>query len=234
MEKRARILLKLAIVAVLSLLFIWLVYTDEKVLQLKQPEGEMISAKDVSVLLTELKEAGAAGIDEDVLALIRDVLTEESDGLRYQAYLEILEILSRHSISAEQGKALKQKLTYKNRYKKEFYLLKKDWYDIYGQILAFYGLEDVIREEKITILCGGENLADGSLAEHELIDTDESSLIGIDGSVYIGVGENVRNLQFISLKAYVRGNRILTPVKFLQDRSTLKNEIGRASCRERV
>ena len=223
MEKRARILLKLAIVAVLSLLFIWLVYTDEKVLQLKQPEGEMISAKDVSVLLTELKEAGAAGIDEDVLALIRDVLTEESDGLRYQAYLEILEILSRHSISAEQGKALKQKLTYKNRYKKEFYLLKKDWYDIYGQILAFYGLEDVIREEKITILCGGENLADCSLAEHELIDTDESSLIGIDGSVYIGVGENVRNLQFISLKAYVRGNRILTPVKFLQDRSTLKN-----------
>ena len=122
MEKRARILLKLAIVAVLSLLFIWLVYTDEKVLQLKQPEGEVISAKDVSVLLTELKEAGAAGIDEDVLALIRDVLTEESDGLRYQAYLEILEILYRHSISAEQGKALKQKLTYKNRYKKEFYL----------------------------------------------------------------------------------------------------------------
>ena len=39
MEKRARILIKLIAVAVLSGLFIWLVYKDETVLQLKQPEG---------------------------------------------------------------------------------------------------------------------------------------------------------------------------------------------------
>ena len=71
MEKRARILMKLAVVAVLTLLFIWLIYTDEKVLQLIQPEGEGVSTKDVLVLLTEMKEAGADGIDGEVLGRFR-------------------------------------------------------------------------------------------------------------------------------------------------------------------
>ncbi len=79
--------MKLAIVAVLSLLFIWLVYTDEKVLQLKHPRGGDFGKRRVGPA-HRIEGSGAAGIDEDVLALIRDVLTEESDGLRYQAYLE--------------------------------------------------------------------------------------------------------------------------------------------------
>ena len=57
MEKRARILIKLIAVAVLSGLFIWLVYKDETVLQLKQPEGELIRAEDVELLVRELTAA---------------------------------------------------------------------------------------------------------------------------------------------------------------------------------
>ena len=56
MQKRARILFKLILTAVLSLLFIWLIYTDEKVLQkhLTQPQGELVRAEDVMILAGEL------------------------------------------------------------------------------------------------------------------------------------------------------------------------------------
>ena len=59
MQKRARILFKLILTAVLSLLFIWLIYTDEKVLQkhLTQPQGELVRAEDVMILAGELGKA---------------------------------------------------------------------------------------------------------------------------------------------------------------------------------
>ena len=161
MERRLRIWIKVIIVAVLSLLFIWLIYTDEKVLQLEQPEGEPVLAEDVLVLLTELKEAGAAGITDGTIAPIRDILAEKEDGsyLQYKDYLEILDILSQGAGTTEDGPEPLEKLTYKNKYRGSFYLLKKDWYKSYEQIVRFYGMEEVIRKEKIEILCGSRSLA---------------------------------------------------------------------------
>ena len=216
MEKRARILMKLAVVAVLTHLFIWLIYTDEKVLQLIQPEGEGVSTKDVLVLLTEMKEAGADGIDGEVLGQIQEALWQETDILQYRNYMEVLEILSKNGRFAGEGESLKEKLTYKNKYKEDFYLLKKDWYESYERLLAFYGLQDIIREEKLEILCGSLDMAG-----EEVI--GEKCLLDVNGKVYTRVGENVRELQFITVKAYVRDDRLLTLTAELPGETTLEN-----------
>ena len=62
--------------------------------------------------------------------------------------MEVLEILSKNGRFAGEGESLKEKLTYKNKYKEDFYLLKKDWYESYERLLAFYGLQDIIKSWK--------------------------------------------------------------------------------------
>ena len=230
MEKRARIGIKIVIAVVLSLLFIWLIYTDEKVLQLEQPEGELILAKDAWILLREFKEAGENSFDEDVLAAIEEVFlcaenadtdgmdesNNKSGNISYGDYLKILELLPSNGKSNEDMKTLREKITYKNKYRNSFYLLKKDWFDSYERILEFYGLEDVIKEEKIEILCNSGNLVGEETIEDEC-------LLDVDGQVYIGVNEDFHTLQFESVRAYVRDNRLLCVENFLRDKSTLEN-----------
>ena len=126
MEKRARILIKLIAVAVLSGLFIWLVYKDETVLQLKQPEGELVRAEDVELLVRELTAASTGKINEEVVDayFIKD-FKEETEYVSYDAYELLLDCILEKDDSGETGK-LRESITYKKKYRGEFFLLKKD------------------------------------------------------------------------------------------------------------
>ena len=125
MEKRARILIKLIAVAVLSGLFIWLVYKDETVLQLKQPEGELVRAEDVELLVRELTAASTGKINEEVVDayFIKD-FKEETEYVSYDAYELLLDCILEKDDSGETGK-LRESITYKKKYRGEFFLLKK-------------------------------------------------------------------------------------------------------------
>ena len=65
MEKQLRIFGKLALTAVLVILFIWLITKDKTLWQLKQPAGETARLSDVRILTMELLEAGAGVVDGD-------------------------------------------------------------------------------------------------------------------------------------------------------------------------
>lgn len=58
MDKQIRIIVKLGLVIVLTVLLIWLIDTDKNVLQIKQPEGELVTSSDVWILVSELELAG--------------------------------------------------------------------------------------------------------------------------------------------------------------------------------
>ena len=174
MQKRARILFKLILTAVLSLLFIWLIYTDEKVLQkhLTQPQGELVRAEDVMILAGELGKAlddsGRETVLEGELKAFQNQYFPQSESgpaqyVSYEAYIGLLDLLlkkdgdeSRAGQGGEDG--LLKNITYENEYEDEFFLLKDDWYDSFGRILKFYGLEDVIRLMDVPVLCGNQNL----------------------------------------------------------------------------
>lgn len=210
MERQTRIFVKLALVIVLTVLFIWLIDTDKNVLQIKQPEGEFVSSSDVWILVNEL---GLAGIntDNDFMEEIH-MLTGSEEYLSYGTYVKILDGL----LGGTDQVYEKEKILYKNKYKEEFFVLKKDWYNGYEVILASLGLGGSISEEKVDILCGG-----GQLVGEKLI--NEGCLLGKNMEEYLYVSEDFADLNFVSVKAYVRENRLLTLMEILPDKSVLEN-----------
>lgn len=222
MEKKARVLFKLILTAVLSLLLIWLIYTDEKVLQkhLTQPEGEPIKAEDVLILTGEfcqaLWDSGSGQITEDDFQDFREQYftdsTIETGQLSYDTYLKFLDLI----IGNTEGSGLKEKLTYKEKYEEDFFLLKEDWYYSYDQLLKYYGLEEVIRQDEITILCGNQNLVGTETI-------GDGCVLALGGRVYDYSSKDFADLVFTKVKAYARENRLLTLISFLPEKNTIPN-----------
>lgn len=216
MEKKERILLKLIAVAVLSGLFIWLVYKDETVLQLKQPEGELMKAEDVELLIRELIDAGAGHIDREAVdAFFMEDFKEDTEYISYDAYELLLDCILGKDDNEKTGD-LRKNITYKKKYRGEFFLLKKDWYHSFERLAAFYGLSEVLREEKVDILCGS-----ASLAGKEQI--GEDCVLLRDGSVYTCLSRELKELEFTTVKAYVHGERLVTLVEETAAGSSLSN-----------
>ncbi|NBJ91951.1 SpoIID/LytB domain-containing protein [Parablautia muri] len=217
MKKSDRILVKVIAVVVLALLFIWLIYKDETFFQLEQPEGAFMPAGDVKILLDELVQAGAKGIDISTLREYGDrYLTLEAEGISYDTYCLLLECLLGKEGQSEKNDRFRDDILYKKKYKGEFLLLKEDWYDSYDKLIAFFGLEDVIRVETVEILCGNSALE----GEKRL---EDGCLLGRDGSVYTYASDQFAGLSFTSLRAYVHGERLLTLLECLPDEGSLKN-----------
>lgn len=211
MEKNVRIFIKLVVVILLTALFIWLIYTDERVLQLEQPEGELIQSSDVLILLKEFAQVSGRQIDSGVLEKI-SAFSEAEKYLNYDTYMEILDCV----LGEEDQSYEKEKITYKNKYRGEFFLLKKDWYNSYEIILAYYGLTDFIQLDTVEVLGGSELLTGEKTLEDE-------SLLGKDGKVYTCISKEFMNLKYTKAKAYVRENRLLTLVEILPEKCILEN-----------
>lgn len=230
MEKRARILFKLILTAVLTLLFLWLIYRDEKLLQrhLTQPEGEPIAAEDVQILTKELCQAlgeqGQGMIPERELDSFWNQYFElentQSQPLSYQAYTELLPILTgdddRETDARKQEETLREKLTYENKYEEDFFFLKSDWYDSFTQLLKHYGLEETIQIQEIPILCGNQNLVGTE-------SVGDNCLLDVKGRVYTYISSAFSSLKFTTAKACVRDNRLLTLLSLAPTRQTLSN-----------
>lgn len=216
MEARIRIFIKMILAMVLGFLLIWLIYTDEKKIKMTQPEGELMMVQDVKILLRELAEAGAGGIDKKSLeGLLDNFFTDESEQLSYEGYLKILDYLLPEEGQSGESDRLKDKITY-NKYKDNFFVLKEDWYKSFEQLIKYFGLEETFKQEKIEIICGGKNLA----GEEEI---GEGCLLAAGGKVYTYLSQDFAELEFTSVNAYVRENRLLTLLDIVPDKTLLKN-----------
>ena len=211
MEKDVRIFIKLVAVIVLTALFIWLIYTDERVLQLKQPSGELIPASDVLILLKEFEQISGRQIDSGLLEKING-FSEAEEYLDYDTYMEILDCI----LGKEEQSYEKEKITYKDKYRGGFFLLKKDWYNSYEVILSSYGLTDFIRLETVEVLGGSELFTGEKILE-------DTHLLGKDGKVYTCLSKELMDLKYTKAKVYVRENRLLTLVEILPGKSVLEN-----------
>lgn len=217
MKKNERIFLKIAVIFVLTILFIYLVYQDEKVYQLSQPEGELAKTDDVRILVGELQKNSAGRIDAAALTeLTEKYLGEDKSYISYTVYLELLDCLAGREGQSEESDRLRESITYKDKYKGEFFVLQKDWYDSFAKLIKFYGLEEEIKEEKVDILCGNSNLA----GERQI---EDNCLLGRDGRVRPFVSEDFSSLKFITVNAYVSGDTLLTLRKTVADKSELEN-----------
>lgn len=231
MGKRTRILFKLILTAVLSLLLVWLIYTDENILQkhLTQPEGDLAETEDVLILTQELCQAlwdsGRDLIRENDLENFRSQYfgtgKELPQYISYEAYIELLDLLTgsneqTDSASQTPAEILREKLTYENKYEADFFLLENDWLSAFRQILKFYGLENAIQVEDVAVLCSNQNLVGTETI-------GDGCLLDSGGRVYSYISKAFADLKFTTVKAYVRENRLLTLISLMPDESRLSN-----------
>lgn len=213
MGKKMRIWIKLMLAALLAVLLIWLIYTDENILQLEQPIGELVLESDVKILVSELIEAGVTEIDETALEEFwKKHPNENVEGVNYSTYQELITCL----LKEEKDTEFYRQLLFERKYRDEFLLLKSDWYDKYQKLLIYYGLGDVIKEETVTILCGGDKVVGEQQVEGE-------KLLVATGQIMEPVSQELRTMELIAVKTYVHENRLLTLVQKLSDVSTLNN-----------
>ncbi|MDE7285643.1 MAG: SpoIID/LytB domain-containing protein, partial [Lachnospiraceae bacterium] len=159
----------------------------------------------------------AGRIDAAALAeLIKKYMGEEDAYLSYEGYMELVDCVIGREGQPEEGDRLRKSLTYKDRYREDFFVLKRDWYDSYAKLIKFYGLDQIIKAEKFEIICGN-----GDLVGTERI--GENCLLGKDGNVYPFISEDFSALRFVTVKAYTNGDALLTLVDVLSDKSKLDN-----------
>ncbi len=217
MKKDSRILLKIVAVVILTLLFIWLVYKDERTFQMTQPEGALAEAGDMKILIREMQKSGAGFADEETLnRLLENAFQEEGEPVSYDSYLTILESMLGKGGQGQETDGLKKSLTYKERYQKDFFLLKEDWYNSFEKLIDFYGLKEQFQRKKIEILCGNSELA----GEEKI---GEGKLLSGDGTIYDFASDRFADLKFITINAYVKENTLLTLADKLSDKGSLSN-----------
>ena len=207
MRSGFRIWLKVFLMIIMAGALIWLIYKDETFWQLKQPEGEMVKLSDVRILTEELALAGAAGVDEKQLEEFWKQQSEAgADDLSYGTYKELLMILGQKD----------KELWYEKKYRDEFKLLKKDWYESYDKLLTLMDMEETIRLEKITLLCGN----DGIVGEKKL---EEGLILAQNEMTYLPISEEFIGKNFQTIEAYVHGERLLSFYQECTDEQQITN-----------
>lgn len=214
---------KILMVIVLSCLFVFLIDTDREKFQLTQPAGDTAKAEEVLILIEELVLAGITPANEtgyrEVIEQLKLLETADpSNYITYDLYCRIWE-----SFFVEEGKKKNNgwkevfdNISYKNKYKEEFSVLREDWYQSYDTVLEYYDLQEEIRVKKIEILCGSEQLTDKTALE-------EKELLDASGKKYTYLSGGFSGLSYTVVSAYVREDRLLTCKEMLPDDFCLGN-----------
>ncbi len=195
MKKNSKVLGKIVLIIVCTACFVWLIQKDKTFFQLKQPAGETISYEDVVILMrAALEELDAEKSRINTKLLLEWLLPAESGNtdkmLTYEVYLGLL------SIWKEKERELYETYTYPQKYRKEFYLLKEDWYRFFEAFLDYSGLKARIKKKQVNIVSGKENLSGETMGENYLL-TD-------GGEVIYYHSPQLKECNFTSVIAYVR------------------------------
>lgn len=215
MGRRAKILRKLMITAMLAVLFIWLIGRDRNDQQIQQPKGELTLASDVLILIRELADAGALPADQAGYEALIGELEEKADRqeyIAYEMYCQICKVFLEEAVYKE----LSEKILYPDRYREEFLMLQEDWYQGFEVLLEYYALQDVICQKRLEILGNAWNMA----GEKKL---KEGQLVAKDGSVYTSLSKEAAALSYTVIVAYVREECLLTLVEEQSEAVLLQN-----------
>ena len=223
MKRNRKNWLKILAVLIFTALFIFLIYTDKTKLQLLQPEGEAARAGEVLFLTEELVLAGGIPADKAAYEAVRERLVaikeETTDNyIDYELYCRLWTAFLGEEKKGqdEMLSDLYDKILYKGKYKEEFYVLRQDWYQSYDEVLRFWGLQEVIRKQKIELLCTGDKV----IGENP---PKEGEILDVSGQKYIYISEDFEDLCFTAVWAYVREERLIVCREVLKESFSLNN-----------
>mgnify|MGYP002510384173 CR=1 FL=1 len=214
MKYDAKMLIKLSLIF-FGLLFLVCIWLGRRGQGKQMPEGETIAVQDVRILLDVLdievpeeiwEDGRKAEAEEKEQKDIRDSegadRQESVTGLTYGQYMAICRAVDEGQIGLPD---------FSGRYEADYEMLKSDWYEAYRRLLACYDRESSVWETTVFLL-------------------------GIDREVKEAYTENVsmespyhyESVQFEQnilreMRAYVKGDRLLTVIEVLPGEYTLEN-----------
>lgn len=207
MKNKFRLCGKIVLILLLTGLLLYLIYQDETFFQLQQPQGEMARLEDVRILTQELNSFGGSGFDTQGLKAFWMHFPEGSaEYLDYGTYKELMACLGQE----------KEEFSFERKYREDFTVLAKDWYEAYGKLLGKLGLQEEIRRETLTLLCRNEGLTGDKRLK-------EGAVMDLTGQVYFPISEELKEESFATIEAYVHGDRLLTLVGRLPDEQMIAN-----------
>ncbi len=209
MKEKFRIIIKIVLIIICTCFFVWLIWKDEKVFKLEQPEGEGISISDAMILMKAVAQkeeadyangSNAEGIENWIAGMEKKYEGKTEESILYGDYIELFSFFSFEKEEME-------KLILKDRYKEDFYLLKKDWYASFDKILYISGLDDSITTKEINLLA----------------EITEKTMIDDNGNTYLCKAEGLDDYSFSSVTAYLDGDTLLTVKEKQRKDFTLSN-----------
>lgn len=210
MKKKIRILLKLMLIVVCIVCFVYLMKKDTRVFRMEQPVGEGIEAEDVEILMEAFSEKAVcsgelkAQLSEWQKQVQSEYSGKEKENFLYRDYIKMITLLSDD-----------KQLAMNDKYKEEFYILKEDWYKVYDKLLALYGLEENIKAAEVFILTGNENMAGEKI--------EDDCILSAEGKIYGCRSEKFKNCCFSKVRAYADGDTLLVVREREKDSVALNN-----------
>lgn len=224
MKYDAKLIMKMALIF-FGLLFLVCIWLGRRERIMKAPEGEKITLDDAVILLEALEiqppaEFGLEG-SQDRSARTgnsdtqNDGIKQEAEHLTYSQYMALYEQLGGEKMGLPD---------FTDRYRKDYEMLRDDWYEAYGIMLAHFDTKQSVWETEIFLL---------------KLDTAEQKAYTDNGAMqeaYTYCSTEFESHVLHSMKVYVKENMLLTIASVLPEEYELENvwvaeaEEGKIAC----
>lgn len=201
MKYDAKLIMKMALIF-FGLLFLVCIWLGKRERIMKAPEGEKITCDDAVILLEALEIQPPAEL-------------ETAGNLTYSQYMDVYEQLDGELIGMPD---------FTDRYRKDYEMLRDDWYEAYGIMLAHFDTKQSVWETEIFLL---------------KLDTAEQKAYTDNGAMqeaYTYCSTEFESHVLHSMKVYVKENMLLTIASVLPEEYELENvwvaeaEEGKIAC----
>ncbi len=237
MSKDERILGKIALIVIGLLLIGYIFAVSIRMNMIEQPEGEYIRLQDAMILAEALdeelrKEGGSGSGYSEWQGMLE---TDRESSLTYGQFAGWLDdVMPSRDGSGEEGEltlgeeglneregqktAIEElRKEYKKKYQKEFRFLQEDWFRMYDALLAFWGMEEIIQKENVTVLGCGNEVTDG-----EGNGLEKGKLLAEEG-IYFYRSDSLEYNKYQGIDVYKKGETLLTVRDMVSRGMDLKN-----------
>ncbi|MDE6389005.1 MAG: SpoIID/LytB domain-containing protein [Lachnospiraceae bacterium] len=201
MKYDAKLIMKMSLIF-FGLLFLVCIWLGRRERSIKKPEGEKITLEDAAILLEALDIQPPAEFEITQESAGSTEIEEKSNILTYGQYITVYEQLDGERLGLPD---------YADRYRKDYEMLKEDWYEAYRIMLAHLDTQQSVWETEIFLL----KLDEGEGKAY----TDNGAMQ--DAYTYRSTEFAANELR--SMKVYVKNNQLLTIVEILPEEHELEN-----------
>ncbi len=204
MGKKERLILKTLLILAGMLMIGYILAISIRRNRIPQPEGEYIRLQDAVILTEALEEDFAAAYGSDTRYISWKETLEADSGslLTYGQFSEWLDLTKAWGAGTQEEEEREKE--WGKKYRKEYFVLKDDWYACYEDVLEKKGMQDIIVLDDVTVLGIGSQVSD---REQNVL--AENSLLAREG-VFTFRSDIFRDFGYQVLRAYRKGEELLT------------------------